>query len=303
MPQSPAQFTTCQTASMTQKRATPTVMRRRVGAHLRRFREPLMKSGDAAKLMGWDTTRLSRIERGLYRISADEVRALCAHYQVEDHQAIEEIARVAEQPPGGGWWAPYAGRVSSAFLDFIELEARADAIRIHHPIVIPGPLQSPGYVREILTKPATNLAKERAEMLVRIRLARQDILSREDGPVRLHALVPEAALHARFDSGPKVMRDQIRSLIDATEMTNVRLQIVPLTTHPAYATKGPMTLLSFPHPWTPVGSVDNSMGGTHTEDPDQLSWLEAEFELLASSALTEEKSQDLLNEYLEGLYR
>ncbi|MFJ3229913.1 helix-turn-helix domain-containing protein [Streptomyces sp. NPDC086787] len=288
---------------MTQKRATPTVMRRRVGAQLRRYREPLMKSGDAAKLMGWDTTRLSRIERGLYRISAEEVRTLCDHYGVDDREAITEISKAAEEPPGGGWWAPYAGRVSDAYLDFIELEAGADAIRIHHPIVIPGPLQSPGYAREILTRAATNLSKERAEMLVRIRLARQDILSRDDGPVQLHALVPEPALHARFDSGPRVMRDQVRALIDASEMSNVRLQVVPLTTHPAYATKGPMTLLSFRHPWVPVGSVDNSMGGTHTEDPEQLNWLDAEFELLSSCALPEDKSQDLLNEYLEGLYK
>lgn len=288
---------------MSQKRATPTVWRRRVGAQLRRWREPVMKSGAAAAAMGWDGTRLSRIERGLYRISAMEVRELCGKLGVTDAAAVEEVAKVAEQPPGRGWWAPYAGRVSDAYLDFIELEADAEAIRIHHPIVIPGPLQSAGYAREILTRAATNLPQDRTEMLVTIRMARQEILSRDGAPVHLHALVPEAALHARLDSGPQVMRDQLRKLIDASEMSGIKLQVVPLTTHPAFATKGPMTLMAFRHPWVPVGSVDNSMGGTHTEDPDQVAWLEAEFESLSSCALSVDESRDLLHEHLEGLYK
>jgi len=263
-----------------------------------------MRAGDAAKAMGWDNTRLSRVERGQYRVSEDEVRKLCAHFGVDDQAAVDEVARVAEKPLGGGWWAPYAGRIGDAYLDFIELEAEAESIRIHHPVVIPAPLQSAGYVREILTRAAKNLAPERAEMLVSIRMARQEILTRSDNPAKLRVLVPEPALHAKFDggSGRTLMRDQIRKLIDATEMPNVQLQLVPLTTHPAYATKGPLTLMTFQHPWVPVASVDNSMGGTHTEEPAKVSWLEEEFDLISSVALSVDESRERLDQYLEGLY-
>lgn len=259
-----------------------------------------MKSGDAARLMGWDTTRLSRVERGLYRISAAEVRDLCGHYGVDDTEAVEEIAKVAEQPPGAGWWAPYSGRINGAYLDFIELEASADTIRIAEPVVIPGLLQSPGYVREMITRAPLAVSEERAEMLVNIRLARQSVLSRTERPVRVHALVPETALNARFAAGQSIMRDQIRKLLDASSSPNVTLQIVPLAAHPTFLANGAMTLMGFRHPWTPVVSADNPMGGTHTEEPDQVAYLEKVFTGVHSIALPVDESRELLNRYLEG---
>jgi hypothetical protein len=249
--------------------------------------------------MGWDATRLSRIERGLYRISGEDVRSLCEKYGVEDQAAIGEVAKVSEDSPGRGWWAPYAGRVSSLYLDFIELEAEAESIRIHHPVVIPGPVQSPGYVREILTGAANDMS----EMLVSIRMGRQEILARTEKPVTFHALVPESALHAKFASGPAIMRDQIRKLLDLSDMPTVTIQVVPLTAHPAFVTKGPMTLLSFRHPWSTVASLDNPIGGTHTEDPGHVKFLEGEFDAISSIALPVDESRDLLSNYLEGLHK
>lgn len=254
-----------------------------------------MKSGDAAKLMGWDTTRLSRIERGLYRIAADEVRDFCERLGVDDPAGVEEVARVAEEPPGTGWWAPYADRVSQAYLDFVELEAEAETIRTIHPKVVPGLVQSPGYVREIHSSARSN----HPESLIALRLARQEVLSR----AQFHGLVPESAFHAQFDSGPALMRDQLRKLLDASEMPNVTLQIVPLTAHPSYGSNGAMTILTFRHPWTPVASIDNPMGGSHTYDPDQVAYLEAEFDNITSAALPVDKTRDLLTQYLEELHQ
>lgn len=258
-----------------------------------------MKSGDAAKLMGWDTTRLSRIERGTYRISGDEVRSLCAKLGVDDPAGVEEVAKAAEEPIGGGWWAAYAGRIGQNYLDFIELEAEAQTIYIQHPVIVPGLLQSPGYVREILTR-APTAAAEHAEMLVSIRMARQAVLSKA---TKLHALVPESALHAQFESGPAVMRDQIRKLLDASEMPNVELQLIPLTAHPTYGANGGVTILSYRHPWANVASIDSSFGGSHTDDAEQVTFLDGEFSAIASIALSVDKSRDLLNEYLEGLHK
>jgi len=59
-----------------------------------------------------------------------------------------------EERPGGavgayavdggfpGWWAAYGERLSESYRDFIELEADAEAIRIHHPVIIPGLLRT-----------------------------------------------------------------------------------------------------------------------------------------------------------------
>lgn len=259
-----------------------------------------MKSGDAAKLMGWDTTRLSRIERGLYRVSAKEVREFCAKLEVDDPVGIEEVAQVADEPLGEGWWTAYAGRIGQNYLDFIELEADAKSLQIQHPVIIPGLLQSPGYMREMITRAPTAVSPEHAEVLVAIRQGRQAVLSTAD---KLHALVPESALHATFESGPAIMRDQIRKLLDASEMPNVELQLMPLTAHPTYGSNGAITVLSYKHPWAKVASVDNPMGGNHTDDAKQVSFLEKEFAAITEIALPADNSRDLLDEYLEGLHK
>lgn len=259
-----------------------------------------MKSGDAAKLMGWDTTRLSRIERGTYRISGEEVRKFCAKLEVDDPAGIEEVARVADEPMGEGWWAAYTNRIGQNYLDFIELEADSETLQIQHPVIVPGLLQSPGYVREMITRAPTAVSPAHAETLVAIRMSRQAVLSRA---TKLHALVPESALHAKFQSGPAIMRDQIRKLLDASEMSNVELQLIPLTTHPTYGSNGAITVLSYKHPWAKVASVDNPMGGNHTDEVEPVSFLEKEFAAIAEIALPVDKSRDLLNEYLEGLHQ
>lgn len=259
-----------------------------------------MKSGEAARLMGWDTTRLSRILRGTYRIAGDEVRRFCDKLEVDDPAGIEEVARVADEPFGEGWWSAYAGRIGQNYLDFIELEAEAQTLQIQHPVIVPGLLQAPGYVREMITRAPTAVSPAHAEMLVAIRLARQAVLSKA---MKLHALVPESALHAKFESGPALMRDQIRKLLDASEMRNVELQLIPLTTHPTYGANGAITVLSYKHPWSKMASVDSPMGGNHTDDAQQVSFLGKEFAAIAEIALPVDKSRDLLNEHLEGLHK
>lgn len=284
---------------MTQKRATPTIKRRRVGGQLKRWMGTA-KAGDVAKRMDWDGTRLSRILRGTYRISGEEVRRMAEVVGVDDPEGVAEVARVAEQPIGSGWWAAYDKYIGQSYRDYIELEAEAKELQTHHPVIVPGLLQSPGYIREMITRALTTASPEEAEAMVAIRQGRQSILSTVD---RLHALVPESALHAKLESGPAVMRDQIRKLLDASEMPNIELQLVPLTVHPTYGANGAITIMSFKKPWSQVASIDSPVGGNHTDDESQVDSLQKEFAAIADIALPVSKSRDVLNEYLEGLHR
>lgn len=261
-----------------------------------------MRSGDAAKLMGWDTTRLSRIERGLYRISGDDVRDFCAKLGIDDMAGVQEVGEVADEPAGGGngWWRAYDGRVSESLIDFVQLEARARSISTHHPVVVPGLLQTPGYVRELLGRTPVAIKPDHVEMLVSIRLARQEILTRTENPVELHALIPESAFLAEFHSGPSIMRDQLRKLLDVAALPNVRVQILPLNAHCWHGSNGAMTILGFRHPWVPVVSVDNPMGGTHSEEPEEIDFMERVFEASASAALPVDDSREIITKYLEG---
>jgi hypothetical protein len=86
-------------------------------------------------------------------------------------------------------------------------------------------------------------APEEVERRVTLRLGRQQLLQRPDGP-RLWAVVDEAALR-RPVGGPEVMRTQLERLIDATRLPKVTLQILPLGAgaHPAMV--GAFSILRF----------------------------------------------------------
>ncbi|MER6523030.1 helix-turn-helix transcriptional regulator [Streptomyces sp. NPDC001553] len=285
---------------MTQRSATPTVKQRRVGAQLRRWREAAdLGLREAATRAGLDFTRLSRLERVQYRVPADDVRKLAKAYGVDDEQAVEAVVAAAEEPPGRGWWAPYVGLLGRPYLDFIELESDATGLRVHHPAVVPGLAQTPGYARELIRRSAQEVIEERAESLVAARLGRQEILARAGSRVQVRFLVTESALHAEFESGPEIMRDQIHRLLDLSQRPGITVQILPLGMHPSYGSNGALTLLDFDHPWLPAASVDSPLGGEHTDDPDEVTRLGAEFEFIASAALPADDSRGLLKAHLE----
>ena len=258
-----------------------------------------LTAAQAAKKLGTDTGRFSRLERGVYRISADEIRALAEIYGLNDLEGVEEAVRSNEQEPG--WYAPYRERLSEHYFDFIELETDAQTIRIHHPVIIPGLLQSPSYIHEMLTRGPGAVRRHEAEMLVNVRIGRQLIVTRDENPVDVHALVPESAFHAQFAEGPLVMRDQLQRLLLLSDLPNVKIQIVPLTTHPSYGSSGPMTLMTYRHPWVPIASTDNAMGGNHSEDPAVVEFLEKDFQATAGIALPVDRSREVIAEHLEGL--
>ncbi|MFD7546183.1 helix-turn-helix domain-containing protein [Streptomyces sp. NPDC059578] len=286
---------------MTQKKLPPPVLRRRVGSLLRDYREAAgLQPGVAAKRLGWDSTRQGRIERGVYRVTADDIRNMLEMYGIhDDEEAVREMAAASNEPLRSGWWASYMGHISDALLEFITLESKSMEIRMQHPAIIPGLLQAPGYVREIVNSPLHPDNRDKADMLSAIRMARQQVLYRPGNPARLHALISESALLHRFPNAPGVMREQLRKLLDDTERSNITIQIVP-TTAPAYtAANQAMTIMSFQHPWPTVISIDNSLGGNFLESPTDVSALSIVFDKIADLALSVKESRELINARLE----
>lgn len=284
---------------MTQKKLPPPVMRRRVGSLLRDYRERAdLAPGAAAKRLGWDSTRQGRIERGIYRVAADDIRKMLETYGIhDDEEAVREMAAASNEPPGAGWWAAYMGQISDALLDFIILESKSKKIQVQHPAIIPGLLQAPGYVREIFNSPLHPDNRDRSDMLSAIRMARQEVLHRPGN--QLHALISEAALLHRFPSAPGVMKEQLRKLADDAAQPNITIQIVPADV-PAYAAANQaMTIMSFRHPWPAAISIDNSLGGNILDEPTEVSDLSVMFEKIADLALPADKSRELINAHLE----
>ncbi|MEU6332771.1 helix-turn-helix transcriptional regulator [Streptomyces sp. NPDC047049] len=284
---------------MTNGHATPTMTRRRIGALLRRYRIGAeMASKDAARAAGLDPTRIGRIEQGRYRITPEQITALMSAYGVDDEGAREELCRAAQEPPNAGWWTPYRTHLTTAYADFIALESDATSLRVQHPVVIPGLLQCPSYARAMLESSIHPPTRERADTLFAVRMGRQQIINRPGTPVRLHAVVPEAAFRARFET-PTVIREQARHLLTLSEQENVTIQVLLLESPPNFGMYQAGTLLEFRHPWPAALSFDNWRGGSITEDADEVAAMETHFDQLSKIALSAEDSAEFLENQLQ----
>jgi transcriptional regulator with XRE-family HTH domain len=222
----------------------PTVRRMLVGAQLRRLRTEKglsrEQAGEAIRASEW---KIHRLENGQVGFKDRDIADLLRLYGVTDPDevaAVVVLARDANQP---GWWQPYGDLLPQWFRAYVDLESAAAVIRTYEGQVVPGLLQTTDYMRAVIGGAYLGAAPEEVERRVTLRLGRQQVLQRPDGP-RLWAVVDEAALR-RPVGGPEVMRPQLERLIDATRLPKVTLQILPFGagTHPAMV--GAFSILRF----------------------------------------------------------
>ncbi|WP_084392731.1 helix-turn-helix domain-containing protein, partial [Nocardiopsis listeri] len=221
----------------------PSVRRRRLSEELRRYRIAAgMTLDDAAAATEWSVGKVSNIETGVrLRPSVVEVRALLDVYEVTDTQRREALFALTRQAGKKGWWTKY----SDVFPDeFPVLESDATAISTYEPMIIPGLLQTPGYV-ELLAR-SGNLVRDPVDILrvVDARRRRQEILTGEDRP-DLWAVVDAGAIE-RLRGTPEVCREQVGHLADmADNGDGITVQVVPFSAGIHAGAKGSFVLMDF----------------------------------------------------------
>jgi transcriptional regulator with XRE-family HTH domain len=283
----------------------PAVRRRKLGAELRALRAGAgLTSGDAARLVGWHQSKVSRIETGASSVKPADVRSLLDVYGVPDGQLRDLLMALAASEDNGRhhWWNAYRGVLPSTYRDFISLESQACGMRTLETLVVPGLLQTPEYARAV-TRAAVGAGvdepdepDERLDALVEVRLARQDIL-RSHPPLRLTAVLDEAVLR-REVGGPDVMARQLERLTEAALLPHVRLQVLPFTAGAHIGITGPFVIFSFPSTSDlDVVVLDHLTSSLYLERKEDLqAYLEA-FNTLQIHALSPEDSLD----YIAGL--
>jgi transcriptional regulator with XRE-family HTH domain len=232
--------------------AGPTVRRMLLGAQLRKLRDAAgITRGDAGFAIRGSDSKISRMELGRVGFKERDIADLLTLYGVtdeEEREALLELAREANTP---GWWNRYGDVLPAWFQPFVGLEAAATLIRTYEVQFVPGLLQTKDYARAVIAlvdNPMTT-SPEEIERRVRLRMDRQQLLTRPDPPL-LWAVVDEAALR-RPIGGTDVMRAQLEALIDATKLPNVTLQVLPFEAGGHSAAGGMYTILRFPEPEVP----------------------------------------------------
>jgi transcriptional regulator with XRE-family HTH domain len=215
-----------------------------LGAHLRRLREECditrEEAGDAIRA---SESKISRLELGRVGFKTRDIEDLLTLYGVTDAGERDALLGRAREATTQGWWRGYTDVAPNWFQQYLGLEEAATLIRTYEVQFVPGLLQTEEYARAVVRLGVGRSRSDEVARRVRLRLHRQQLLSRPDPP-RLWAVVDEAALR-RPIGGTRVMRDQILALIDVMKLRNIQLQVIPLDAGGHAAAGGSFTILRF----------------------------------------------------------
>jgi hypothetical protein len=281
----------------------PAVRRRKLGAELRALRTGAgLTSGEAALLVGWHQSKVSRIETGASGVRPADVRLLLDAYEVRDRQLRDMLLMLTGTEDAGGrnrWWHAYRGVLPPTYRDFISLESQASGMRTLETTVVPGLLQTPEYARAVTRAAVEGVDEERLDALVEVRLARQDVL-RSEPPLELTAVLDEAVLR-REVGGPEVMARQLERLVEAARLPQVRLQVLPFAAGAHVGLTGPFVIFSFPSTSDlDVVVLDQLTSSLYLERKEDLMAYAEAFDTLQFHALSPEESLDYIAEIGDG---
>jgi transcriptional regulator with XRE-family HTH domain len=274
----------------------PAVRRRKLGEELRRLRDRAgLTSPEAARLVGWHQSKVSRIETGRSGAKPDDVARLLEVYDVQDPQLrllLEALAETAGES-GTQWWHSYRGLLPAQYRDFISLESQASSARNLETSVVPGLLQTPGYAREVTRATLPNLSAKKIDTLVEVRLARQEVL-RSQEPLILSAVLDEAVLRRQVGGG-RGMKEQVRHLLAAIELPNVRLQVLPFAAGAHSGITGSFVIFSFPNiADLDVVVIDHLASSLCLERKEDLAEYSTAFRTIQEQALSPQDSLELI---------
>jgi transcriptional regulator with XRE-family HTH domain len=269
-------------------RHSPTVRRRRLGTELRRLREYAgITCEQAAEQLGCSTSKISRMENARVPARLIDVQALCQLYRA-DAALTEQLVQLTRDAKTPDWWQSFDDAVPDWFETFLGMEAAANAIRTYEIQLIPGLLQTEGYIRALLEQAVAQSAQN-TERIISLRQSRQQLLHAEHS-CTYWAIVSEAAL-CRLVGGPEVMRDQLLHVAELAELDNVTVQVIPNESgaHPAMAT--PFVIIGFPERADPdVVFLDHLTGALYLEKPHEVAVYDRAFNHLIAAALPPRQS-------------
>ncbi|MFB4196011.1 helix-turn-helix domain-containing protein [Streptomyces carpaticus] len=271
---------------------SPTLRQKRLGAELRKLRERSgLSSTAAAAEIGVPQARISMIEGGRYRVSAERVRAMARVYACDDSELVEALTGLT----GGrsrGWWDEYRELLPAALVDVAEVEHHATALRAAVVVTMPGLVQILDHTRAALAQNVPRLLPHEIEHRASFRIKRQAILHRSPA-VPYTAIIHEAALRMGF-GGPDVTRTQLEFLIEAGQMDNTTILVVPFGLGDYPASGQPISYVSGPVPQLDTVILDSDHGCTFLDAEAQVSRYRSILDRMESCALTARKSRDLI---------
>ncbi|MFF7868818.1 helix-turn-helix domain-containing protein [Streptomyces qaidamensis] len=187
-----------------------------LGRTLRFLREQAGKSlGQLSEETGYDKSYLSRLEKGERLSKRAVMEDLDSYYGCGDLLVRE-------------WREARREVIKDKYKGFMDLEATAQIMWMFQ-LRVPGLLQTEDYARAVLSglsgAQTTAGNGEEVEEQVAARMGRQELLYRESAP-DVRVILDEVALRRPVPEA-KVWAEQLSHLLDAAELPNVAIQVLP----------------------------------------------------------------------------
>ncbi|HEX5569446.1 MAG TPA: helix-turn-helix transcriptional regulator [Streptomyces sp.] len=273
----------------------PTVRRRRLGQELRRLRELRgMTAEEVADRLLVSQSKISRLENGRRSISQRDVRDLCRVYEVEDQRIVDSLMQMAKESRQQGWWHAFGDIPYSVY---IGLETDAASLRVYEPQVVPGLLQTQAYAEAVVAGALPEASAADVEKRVKVRMRRQERIHDEKNPLRLWAVVDEAALRRKV-GGQQIMRDQLERLVELSRLPHVTVQVLPFSMGAHPGLNGQYAILEFPDTVdSTVVYLEGVTSDLYLEKASDVHSYSVMYEHLRAQAL----NADQTREFIEGI--
>ncbi|WP_049576066.1 helix-turn-helix domain-containing protein [Nonomuraea sp. SBT364] len=272
----------------------PTALRILLGSQLRRLRESRgVTREEAGHLIRGSESKISRMELGRVGFKERDVADLLTLYGVVDNgarAAVLDLVATANEP---GWWHRFNDILPTWFQAYVGLEEAAARIRTYEVQFVPGLLQTKEYARAVVTAGSAGVGAEEIARRVDLRLERQRVIDRPDGPI-FWAVIDEAALR-RPIGGAEVMRAQLEHLIDLMRQPNITIQIMPFSFGGHSAEGGAFSILRFPDSDLPdVIYVEQLASALYLDKREDVDRYTEVMERLCAVSTTPDETTELL---------
>ncbi|WP_284576301.1 helix-turn-helix transcriptional regulator [Streptomyces sp. 2P-4] len=265
-------------------------------------RKRVPKNGTALKMVGAQVAVL-RVRKGLtqrqlaklVRMEEETIASIEQGRRALMPDVAETMDRVLES---GGVLAagveklPAVDQVPEWAEGFMDLEREALALSSYQNQVIPGLLQTEAYAHAVFTNEIPALSQKKIAERVAVRMARQEILHRQDPP-NLSYVISEAALRDQL-GGPDIHREALLHLRACTDLHGVTVQVMPLGRHTHAGLSGPFVLIVTPD-LQHLAYAETQRGSQLISDPNEVNILSAKYAMLRSQALNPEETTGLLD--------
>jgi hypothetical protein len=237
--------------------------------------------------LGWQQSKLSRMERGQQCISAADLASLLVIYKVMGHERNRLLHLVERQDEPGRWILDSPLTPTTATLT--QLESEAISLVNAEPVLVPGLIQTPDYARAVMK--ASGVAPELIESRLAKRIERQRVLTKAKPP-KFDIILDESVLH-RPMGGSAVMARQLRALLEVADRPNVRLWVVPGEAGADVGFFWPTYVIGFPRADTVV-HLESNGSAVYIEDKEMIDFYDRYVARLGKAALNPVRSVDLI---------